>query len=297
MRDSERKKLQTAFEEIIRKTSCEMPRDVVRTIDQYAKKEQAGSRAAHAMAIILKNIQLASGKSQPVCQDTGSILFYIRYPARQDADELARVVRKAVAVCTRKGYLRQNSVDSVTGETVVTNVGPGTPVLHLTPWKKDSYDIRLILKGGGCENVGIQYSLPDSRLGAGRDLAGVRKCILDAVHQAQGKGCGPGILGVIIGGDRATAYAASKEQFLRKLDDRNADPVLDRMEQDCLEAGNTLGIGPMGFGGGSTLLGVKVGALHRLPASFFVTVSYMCWAFRRQGAALSRTGEILRWLY
>jgi fumarate hydratase class I len=158
-------------------------------------------------------------------------------------------------------------------------------------------EVKLVLKGGGCENVGAQYSLPDARLGASRDLKGVKKCILDTVQQAQGKGCGPGVLGVIIGGDRATGYLASKEQFLRKMRDRNTNPTLAQLEEECLTEANTLGIGPMGFGGKTTLMGVKIGALNRVPASFFVTVSYMCWAYRRQGAKVSGKGQIQKWLY
>ncbi len=132
---------------------------------------------------------------------------------------------------------------------------------------------------------------------ANRDLDGCRKAILDAVLQAQGKGCGPGILGVCIGGDRATGYELSKTQFLRRLDDRNAEPKLDALEQDILKTSNELGIGPMGFGGKTTLLGVKICAANRVPASYFVSVSYMCWAYRRQGVLLDGESRIQKWLY
>jgi fumarate hydratase class I len=286
-----------AFVEIIRKTSTELPKDVIEAIGQGKEKEQPESRGDYALGIIQKNIDLAKLKSQPLCQDTGSILFYIHYPHKTDHEILTKVIKKAVTEATKKGYLRQNSVDSLTGKNNGTNVGPGTPTLHLEPWKKDYFDIRLMLKGGGCENVGAQYSLPDSRVGAGRDLAGVKKCILDAVQQAQGKGCGPGILGVTIGGDRATGYLHSKEQFLRKMTDKNSHPDLARLETEVTEEANRLGIGPMGFGGKTTLLGTKVSALNRLPASYFVSVSYMCWAFRRQGAQVSSKGEIKKWFY
>jgi fumarate hydratase class I len=154
-----------------------------------------------------------------------------------------------------------------------------------------------MLKGGGCENVGAQYSLPIEKLHANRDLDGCRRVILDAVLQAQGKGCGPGILGVCIGGDRATGYELSKTQFLRLLSDHNPVLELDALEQDILKTANELGIGPMGFGGKTTLLGVKICAANRVPASFFVSVSYMCWAFRRQGVTLDATGKIGQWLY
>ncbi|MDI6814385.1 MAG: fumarate hydratase, partial [Desulfitobacteriaceae bacterium] len=138
------------------------------------------------------------------------------------------------------------------------------------------------LKGGGCENVGAQYSLPYNALKAGRDLEGVRKVVLDAVHQAQGQGCAPGILGVAIGGDRGSSYYASKEVLFRHLDDENENPELAQLEKRLTEEANQLGIGPMGFGGKTTVLGTKITALNRLPASFFVTVSYMCWAYRRR---------------
>lgn len=291
------KKLQNSFVEIIRKTSAELPKDVIDAVQANHKREESGSRGDYAMGIIGKNIQLAKVKSAPLCQDTGSILFYIHYPMKLDGEALGKTIRKAVTEATKKGYLRQNSVDSLTGKNNGTNVGPGTPTLHLEPWKKDRFEVKLMLKGGGCENVGAQYSLPDTRIGAGRDLAGVRKCILDAVQQAQGKGCGPGVLGVTIGGDRATGYLNSKEQLLRKLTDRNKNPDLARLEEECVNDANQLGIGPMGFGGKTTLMGVKVGALNRLPASFFVSVSYMCWAFRRQGATMTGKGEIQKWLY
>lgn len=297
MTPSLQKKFHDTCVEIIRKTSTELPQDIVDAIEQGRAQEAKDSRGDYALGIIEKNIGLAKVKSQPLCQDTGSILFYIHYPRKLDNEVIAKTIRKAVTNATKKGYLRQNSVDSLTGVNNGTNVGPGTPTLHLEPWGKDHFDIRLMLKGGGCENVGAQYSLPDGRVGAGRDITGVKKCILDAVQQAQGKGCGPGILGVTIGGDRATGYLASKEQFLRKLGDKNKDARLAQLEQECTDDANKLGIGPMGFGGKTTLLGVKVSALNRLPASYFVSVSYMCWAFRRQGAHVTGKGDIKKWFY
>ena len=291
------KKFLETLIEIIRKTSAELPKDVRDAIQAHRKTEAAGSRADYALGIIEKNIQLAEVKSAPLCQDTGSVLFFVHHPGRADTVEMTALIRKAVREATKKGYLRQNSVDSITGKNDGTNLGPGAPTIHYEAWKKDHFDIRLMLKGGGCENVGAQYSLPDSRVGASRDLNGVKKCILDAVQQAQGQGCGPGILGVTIGGDRATGYLASKEQFLRKIPDKNPVPVLAKLEEETLNEANQLGIGPMGFGGKTTLMGVKIGALNRVPASYFVSVSYMCWAYRRQGAQVSSSGQIKRWFY
>lgn len=283
--------------ELIRRTSAEIPGDVQRALRAALEREPPDSLARNTLQIVERNCTLARQKSQPICQDTGSILFYVAAPVGFDQLAFADAACEAVRLATRRGYLRQNSVDVLTGRNDGTNVGPGSPTFHFTQHRAPQVSVRLILKGGGCENVGTQYSLPHPTLEAGRDLDGCRRVILDAVLQAQGKGCAPGILGVCIGGDRATGYALSKSQFLRTLDDRNPIPELDRLEQDILETANQLGIGPMGFGGNSTLLAVKIGAANRLPASFFVTVSYMCWAFRRLGVNLDPENHILDWLY
>jgi fumarate hydratase class I len=283
--------------ELIRRTSAEIPDDVQKAILLSLEQEKKGTIAESALKIIERNIELARQKSQPICQDTGSIIFYVECPVGYDQMLFTETAREAVRLSTKKGFLRQNSVDSLTGKNDGTNLGPGSPNIHFHQHRSPELSVRLILKGGGCENVGAQYSLPNEKLHANRDLDGCRKVILDAVLQAQGKGCGPGILGVCIGGDRATGYEFSKQQFLRKLDDRNPVAELDKLEQDILRTANELGIGPMGFGGKTTLLGVKIGVANRLPASFFVSVSYMCWAYRRQGAVLSPAGDIQSWLY
>ena len=289
--------LSESIVEIVRRTSAEIPDDVQRAILGALENEKMGTIAESAMKIIEQNIEMAKEKSQPICQDTGSILFYVDCPVGFNQMEFSETAREAVTNATKKGYLRQNSVDSLTGKNDGTNVGPGAPTFHFHQHTEDTVQVRLVLKGGGCENVGAQYSLPNTKLNANRDLDGCRRVILDAVQQAQGKGCGPGILGVCIGGDRATGYDLSKTQFLRDLDDRNDNEELNLLEQDILTTANKLGIGPMGFGGKTTLLGVKITAANRLPASFFVSVSYMCWAFRRHGATLGSEGDIKEWLY
>jgi len=290
-------KLQESLLELVRRTSTELPVDVVASLERGRATEAEGTAGAYAMGVIQDNIALARTASAPLCQDTGSVLFFVHGPVGLDTIAFREAAESAVRLATEKGWLRQNSVDSLTGANAGTNLGPGHPYIHFEAWRDDAVDVRLMLKGGGCENVGAQYALPDTALGAGRDLAGVRRCVLDAVVQAQGKGCGPGILGVCVGGDRATGYAASKEQLLRRMDDANPNPELDRLEKSLVEEANGLGIGPMGFGGTTTLLGVKIGVLNRLPASYFVSVSYMCWAHRRQGVVLDADRAIREWLY
>jgi len=291
------KNLRNSLLELIRKTSTELPEDVQKAVAKGTLQEENQSRAKYALEVIQENIQIAFDTSLPLCQDTGTITFYVHGPVGFDQLLFLKEAKKAVAEATKVGYLRQNSVDSITGNNSGDNIGPGTPVFHFNQWKKKAVEVKLILKGGGCENVSAQYSLPDNRLKAGRDLNGVQKAALDAVFQAQGKGCGPGILGICIGGDRATGYEHAKLQFLRTMEDHSNDPELEKLEKNVLEMGNQLGIGPMGFGGKTTLLSVKASKLNRLPASFFVSISYMCWAFRRQGITLDPKGFIRKWIY
>ncbi|MDD4975070.1 MAG: fumarate hydratase [Bacteriovorax sp.] len=295
--ENTQKTLETSLIELIKITSAVLPDDVQKVILEALHREEKNTTAEYAMNIIKANIELAKKKSQPLCQDTGTVLFYIGHPAGFDQNKFTSLIHKAVVKSTELGFLRQNSVDSLTGENSGMNVGPGHPSIHYHQHNKKTVEVKLMLKGGGCENVGAQYSLPETRLDAGRDLNGVRKVILDAVHKAQGKGCGPGVLGICIGGDRGAGYNESKEQLLRRLDDTNEILELADLEKEIVETSNKLGIGPMGFGGKTTLLGCKIGVLNRLPASFFVSISYMCWAFRRQGIELGEKNQIKKWLY
>jgi fumarate hydratase class I len=259
------------------------------SIRQAVEQEEPGSAARGALETILENVKLSRKNSTPICQDTGTPIFYVYYPSAWSTRELHQQIEDAVVQATKKAYLRPNSVDSISGKNSGNNLGgKHFPSIHFEEVEGDTLTIELILKGGGCENVGAQYSLPDTTLNAGRDLAGVRKVVLDAVYRAQGQGCAPGILGVAIGGDRGSGYYASKEALYRKMDDHNPNPQLEAMEQRMVEEANQLGIGPMGFGGKTTLLGTKITHLNRLPASFFVSVSYMCWAYRRRKMTLTR---------
>lgn len=270
------------FVELVRLVSTDLRPDVENALRTARDQEEGGAAAQGVLDTILENVALARKNSTPICQDTGTPIFYIYYPGGWSTLTLEKQVHAAVAVATGRAYLRPNAVDSLTGRNSGNNLGQDFPALHFEEWEKDYLKVDLMLKGGGCENVGAQYKLPDTRLRAGRDLNGVRNAVLDAVFQAQGKGCAPAVVGVAIGGDRGSSYVKSKEQFFRPLDDENPVPELAALEQRLTEEANDLGIGPMGFGGKTTVLDVKVGVLHRLPACYFVTVSYMCWADRRR---------------
>lgn len=269
--------------ELIRLAATDLPPDVESSLRQAVEGEEPGSAARGALESILKNVELARQNSTPICQDTGTPIFYVYHPEGWSTRRLREQIRLAVAEATRRAFLRPNAVDALSGKNSGNNLGDDHfPSIHFEEIDGETLRIDLMLKGGGCENVGAQYSLPNSALGAGRDLAGVRKVALDAVHKAQGKGCAPGILGIAIGGDRGSSYYASKEVLFRKLDEPNPDPALAALEERLTDEGNQLGIGPMGFGGQTTVLGTKITGMHRLPASFFVSVSYMCWAYRRR---------------
>ena len=286
---------------LITETSTNLPPDVRAAMAAAGPAETPGTQAAQAFAIIAGNVDMAAEDEAPICQDTGMPTFFVRTPVGASQIEIRRAACEAIAEATRRGKLRPNSVDSVTGRNSGDNLGPGTPVFHFDQWEEPEIEVRLILKGGGCENKNIQYSLPCPIEGLGRadrDLEGVRKCILHAVWQAQGQGCSPGALGVCIGSDRAHGYELAKEQLLRPLDDTNPDPALAALEERIMREGNRIGVGPMGFGGQISLIGCKIAAANRLPASFFVSVAYECWAFRRLGVRLdAASGAIVRWLY
>jgi fumarate hydratase, class I len=287
--------------ELIVQTSTNLPADVRLAIQKAHQAENALTSAGLALSTIAKNIYMAESQVLPICQDTGMPTFKVKTPIGFNQIELKKIIQKAIAKATHNGKLRTNSVNSLTGENTGDNLGPGTPVIYFEQWEESELEIKLLLKGGGCENKNIQYSLPSDLEGigkAGRDLDGVRKCILHAVYQAQGQGCSAGFLGVSIGGDHSSGYAHAKEQLFRNLFDENPVKELEELENYIMQNANKLGIGTMGFGGDISLLGCKIGVQNRLPASFFVSVSYNCWAYRRLGIIVNpENGQINKWLY
>ena len=275
------KDMTETFTELVRRAATDLPADVEAALQAAQAHEEPGSAAEGALGTILENVALARANSTPVCQDTGTPIFYVYHPLGTSTRELRTQIEAAVAEATARAYLRPNAVDSLTGRNSGNNLGVGYPTFHFEEWKEGYLKVKLLLKGGGSENVGAQYKLPHSPLKAGRDLEGVRKVVLDAVYQAQGKGCAPGVLGIALGSDRGYGYVHAKEQLFRPLGDANPVPELAELEERLMHDCNELEIGPMGFGGQTTVFGVKIGAYHRLPACYFVSVAYNCWACRR----------------
>ncbi len=292
MFEYDEKTLKDQLLELVRLAATDLPKDVVDAIKSAQLDEPEGSAARSVFGMLLKNIDLARDESTPICQDTGTNIYLIHIPEGASMRKLTALIKEATAEAVEKSYLRPNAVDSITGKNSGNNIGEGQPFIHFEEWDKDYIEFKLMLKGGGCENVSTQYKLPDVGLGAGRDLDGVYKVIVDAVNAAQGLGCAPGILGIGIGGDRTSSHLAAKTQLFRKITDTNSNPELAELETKLKDDLNKLGVGPMGFGGNTTVLGVKMGALHRLPASFFVSIAYMCWAYRRHSMILKAGGEV-----
>ena len=287
--------------ELIIQTSTNLPPDVRQAMGEALNTEHPQTQAGQALAIIGQNIDIAYEDEGAICQDTGMPTFEIKTPVGVNQIVMKKQIQEAVAEATKRGKLRPNSVDSISGRNSGNNLGPGTPVIHFEQWEEQDMEVRLLLKGGGCENMNIQYSVPCTveHLGrADRGLEGVKKCLLHAVWQAQGQGCAPGAIGVCIGSDRAAGYHRAKLQLFRPLDDLNPDPTLAKLEQEIMDEANKIGVGTMGFGGKVSLIGCKITAANRLPASFFVSVAYDCWAFRRLGVLLDAdSGAIKQWLY
>ncbi|MBL8291049.1 MAG: fumarate hydratase, partial [Bryobacterales bacterium] len=293
--------LATSLLELITQTSTNLPPDVRAAMGIALQTETPDTQSSQALAVIASNIDMAEEDQSPICQDTGMPTFFVHTPVGVNQLALKRAIREAVAEATRLGKLRPNSVDSITGRNTGDNLGVETPVIHFEQWEQNEIEVKLILKGGGCENKNIQYSVPCDleHLGrADRNLEGVRRCILHAVWQAQGQGCAPGAVGVCIGSDRAHGYDLAKLQLFRTLDDVNPVPELAKLEAEIMDEANRIGVGAMGFGGQTSLIGCKITAANRLPASFFVSVAYDCWAFRRLGVRLdAHSGAITQWLY
>ena len=282
--------------ELYRRMSCELPGDVTAALEAACECEEEGTPARDAIETIARNVRLARENGRPMCQDTGCPVFYVVRPPTTSEAEIRDAILAATRRATELGYLRPNAVDPVTDVNSGDNTGDGFPIIHIREALADkppvAQDIVIdaMLKGGGCENVGQRYKLPDASLGAARDLDGVRRCVLDAVHRAQGRGCPPYVVGVAVGGGRDATAALAKKQLLRPLDDRSPHTALAALEAQLMDETNRLGIGPAGLGGRTTVLGVKLAAQHRHCACYFVEVSFGCWAMRRARLVLDERG-------
>jgi fumarate hydratase class I len=274
-------KLRDAIVELYRRAATSLPSDIEAALRSAHKKEKKGSTAEAAIFSILKNIEIARETGRPICQDTGIPIFFIKAPAGLSHISLKNTIKEATREATKKIPLRANAVDILSDRNSGDNTGIGFPVVYIEEVRGGGLVMDLMLKGSGSENIGRIYRLPLEELRAERDLEGVRKCVLDTLYKAQGKGCPPYIVGVGIGATEDQVTRLSKEQLLRRLKDINRYEALSKIEKRLLADINRLGIGTLGLGGKTTALGVKIGVNHRHPASYFVDVALSCWADRR----------------
>jgi len=283
--------LTDSFLELIRLCAVELADDVKNALQNARDKEEEGTMAYNTFQTILENVAVAKEKNFPMCQDTGGPIFWVNYNTDHSQLQLEEKMIEAVKKASAVPFLRPNAVDPITGKNSGDNIGAGVPIFHFHQWNNDFLQVDMMLKGGGSENVSAQYKLPNGDLKAGRNLEGVRNCVIDAIQNAQGLGCAPGVIGVGVGGNRDTGFEHAKYSLLRKFDEPNENPELDALEKRLLKEINQLGIGPMGFGGKTTVLNVKMAAIHRLPACYFVSVAYTCWALRRH-RMIVKGGEV-----
>ncbi len=269
-----------ALVELYTKAATSLPQDVESYLKSAYRREK-DSNARRSFSIILENIRMAKESKSPLCQDTGVPVFFVKIPKNISQLNLKNYIIKATRIATKKIPLRPNAVDILTEKNSGDNTGIGFPIIYFEEARDNKLVIDLMLKGAGCENVGKLYNLPVKELQAERDLSGVGKCVIDAVYNAQGRGCPPYVIGVGIGASKDQVTKLSKEQLLRKLGDKNEYVILEKLEKNLIKDINKLGIGPLGFGGKTTALEVKIGINHRHPASYFVDVSMSCWADRR----------------
>ncbi len=272
---------------LIKQAVIYLPEDVKQAL-QKACTEETNATAKTQLKAILDNIALAEERQAPLCQDTGAITFYVKAGAQaKHLDKVAEALASATRKATREIPLRPNAVNPFTQKNSGDNTGRFTPHVHWEIVAGDSLELTVMPKGGGSENVCVVKMLLPSE-----GISGLKKFVVDAVVNAGAQPCPPTILGVAVGGGADVATSLAKKTLLKPLNEANADPAVARLEQELLEAVNMTGIGPMGLGGKTTVLGVHIDYAHRHPASFPAAVAFNCWAARRASARITTGGTI-----
>jgi len=272
---------------LLRFAVTELPTDVKKAL-QKAYREETSEAGKTQLKAILDNVELAEKTRTPMCQDTGTIIFYVKAGAEvKHLDKIENALRKATSRATTKVPLRPNAVDPFKQKNTGDNTGRNIPYINWEIVAGDTLEITVLPKGGGSENVCTLGMLVP-----GEGINGLKKFVIDSVIKAGSKPCPPNILGVAIGGGSDIAMKLAKKALLRPLDQPNPDPELAELEKELLEAANSTGIGPMGLGGKITVLGVKIDYAVRHPASYPAAVAFNCWAARRATARIYPDGNV-----
>jgi fumarate hydratase subunit alpha len=272
---------------ILKQAVIYLPDDVKAALKK-AYAEETSETGKTQLKAILDNIELAEKYKAPVCQDTGTIIFYVKAGAKaKDLDKVEGALINAVKRATKEVPLRPNAVNPFDQKNSGDNTGRYIPFVNWEIVPGDQIEITVMTKGGGSENVCI-----GGMIVPGEGINGLKKFVVDAVIKAGSQPCPPNILGIAVGGGADISMKLAKKALLRPLDEPNPDPTLAKLEQEILEAVNMTGIGPMGLGGKTTILGVKIDYAFRHPASFPAAVSFNCWAARRSTARISADGTV-----
>lgn len=273
--------------DLVKQAVVYLPDDVKSAL-LMASAEETSEAGKTQLKTILENIALAEKNETPICQDTGTLIFYVK--AGADFEGLD-CVEEALVSATRKATsevpLRPNAVNPFTQKNSGDNTGKGIPQIHWELVSGNSLELTVLTKGGGSENVTVLGMLNPSE-----GLKGLKRFVVDVVIQAGAQPCPPTILGVGVGGGADTAVSLAKKSLLKPIDEANDDPEIACLEREILEAANMTGIGPMGLGGKTTVLGVHVDYAFRHPASFPVAVAFNCWAARRASAVIHADGSV-----
>ncbi|NWF86419.1 fumarate hydratase [Candidatus Bathyarchaeota archaeon] len=272
---------------LLRQAVIYLPDDVKQALKK-AYVEETSETGKTQLKAILDNVELAEKYEAPVCQDTGTIIFYVKAGAEaKDLDKLENAVINATRKATKEIPLRPNSVDPFTQKNSGDNTGRYIPFLHWEIVPGNSTELTVMTKGGGSENVCVSGMLVP-----GEGINGLKKFAIDEVIKAGAQPCPPTILGIAIGGGADIAMKLAKKTLLKPLNEPNPNPEIAKLEKDIFEAANMTGIGPMGLGGKTTVLGVHVDYAFRHPASFPAAVAFNCWAARRASARINADGTV-----
>ncbi len=264
-----------------------LPEDVKKALKK-AYEDETSEAGKTQLRAILENIELAEKYKAPICQDTGTIIFYVRAGVEfKGLEKVEEAVFKATRRATKEIPLRPNAVDPFTQKNSGDNTGRFIPYINWELIEGESLELTVMPKGGGSENVCLTGMLVP-----GEGINGLKKFVIDSVIKAGSQPCPPTILGVAMGGGSDIAMKLAKKALLRPLDEANPNPEIAKLEKELLEAANMTGIGPMGLGGKTTVLGVHVEYAFRHPASFPAAVAFNCWAARRASARITSNGNV-----
>ncbi len=272
---------------ILKQAVIYLPEDVTQALKK-AYEEETSEAGKTQLKAILDNIELAEKYQAPICQDTGTIIFYAKAGSEvKGLEKIENALINATRRATKEVPLRPNAVNPFTQKNSGDNTGRFIPFINWEIVRGNSLELTVMTKGGGSENVCVTGMLVP-----GEGINGLKKFVIEAVIKAGAKPCPPNILGVAIGGGTDIAMKLAKKALLRPLNESNPDPEIAKLEKEIFEAVNMTGIGPMGLGGKTTVLGVNIDYAYRHPASFPAAVAFNCWAARRASARINADGTV-----